>query len=304
MGIKLLKPALSYKIWGGHRLSQMKHLPEFKNQNPLGETWEISNHPEGKSYFVENGNEINFTENEMPYLVKLIDTSDVLSVQVHPGDVYARLHEKSQGKTECWLVLDAAPGAGIYLGFRPGVSRQEFELAIKDKNDLSPFLNFYAVKPGDFFYVPAGSVHAIGKDVFLAEIQQSSGITYRVWDWNRVEKDGRPRELHIAKSLDVLNFESDKNTSDYFQYQRELFTNQKYINLVSHPQFEVILVNLHQDEEVEIHLSSKKRVKSFLNLVGKKNINQCEVVSFQAGVLENQHLKIKAQESGSLLIIY
>lgn len=206
------------KIWGGHRLAN--YFQATADQK-IGESWIISRHPEGPGQVDGVGLDTLVSEDQLPYMIKLLDTSDNLSVQVHPGDEYARRVENSSGKTECWFVLDAAEGAGIYLGFKEGVSKEDISHALKSREDLSSYLNFYPVKKNDFFFVPAGSIHAIGKDVFLAEVQQSSGITYRVWDWNRVDDQGQSRELHIDKALDVSEFSAEKNHSSYFNAKTE-----------------------------------------------------------------------------------
>ncbi len=134
------------------------------------------------------------------FLVKLIDARENLSVQVHPNDKWAHELENSRGKTECWLIMNAEPGAGIFLGLKTGAPVNEFVEAVRSGQALDSLLRFFPVKRGDFFSVPAGAIHAIGAGVTLLEVQQSSGITYRVWDWSRTD-----RELHIEKALKVLD---------------------------------------------------------------------------------------------------
>ncbi|NLD88104.1 MAG: mannose-6-phosphate isomerase, partial [Clostridiales bacterium] len=135
---------------------------------------------------------------------KIIKSQDVLSVQVHPGDEYAKLHEQSLGKTEMWYILEAEDGSGIYAGFNRELSRDELCSAISD-GTIREELRFHGVKPGDAVFIPAGMCHAIGGGLTIAEIQQSSDITYRLYDWDRVSGDGKKRELHIKKSLDVTD---------------------------------------------------------------------------------------------------
>jgi mannose-6-phosphate isomerase len=203
--IHYLRPSLQQKIWGGERLKGLKNSQLAK----LGESWEVSIHPDGQSV-LEDGRRLGevVSENEIPYLVKFIDTSDVLSVQVHPDNEYAARVENTKGKMECWLILDAGADAELFLGFNEGVNLEEFKQASLDKKDLTPYLKKYNPKPFDFFFVPPGTIHAIGKDVFLLEVQQSSGITYRVWDWNRVDENGKSRELHPTKAFEVLKLET------------------------------------------------------------------------------------------------
>jgi mannose-6-phosphate isomerase len=139
---------------------------------------------------------------EFPILIKFIDSRDNLSIQVHPNNVYAMETAKQYGKTEMWYILDAKPGAFLYLGFQHEISREEFKRRIEE-NTLTEVLNAVPVQKGQCFYIPAGTIHAIGKNIVIAEIQQSSNLTYRVYDYGRVGADGKPRELHIEQALDV-----------------------------------------------------------------------------------------------------
>lgn len=194
-----LKPYLVEKIWGGNRIAKMKGLTDSRK---LGESWEVST-LEGQSSETNNGPLSELIK--LPYLVKFIDTTDNLSVQVHPGDEYAKKHENSLGKSECWYILDAAHGAGVYLGLKEGITLKELEKTVRESGAIDQLMNFYPVKKGDFIYVPAGTIHAIGKGVFLIEAQQASGITYRFWDWNRLDEQGNSRELHVEKALAVID---------------------------------------------------------------------------------------------------
>lgn len=277
-----LTPHVVRKIWGGKKLERLKSL-QSKDQNlePIGETLEISYDPE--------------TQAPLSYLVKFIDTSEALSIQVHPGDEYARLHENSSGKTECWVILEAEKEAGIYLGLKPGVTEAQLRLWLQEKKSIDQLLNFYPVAVGDFFYVPAGSIHAIGKNVFMAEIQQNSGITYRVWDWNR------DRELHVNKSLDVINFEPQKNTSNFFKKRKNIFQIQGREQLVSHPDFKGDIVNLSVGEKMKYKSNTPY---SILNLNGKIAIAETVVMPYEAIFLkEEKIIEINAIETGSFLLI-
>ena len=138
-------------------------------------------------------------------LIKLIDSAQSLSIQVHPSDEYALKHENSLGKTEMWIILDAKEGSYINLGFNQDVKKEEFPKLIKDDSILS-YLNKIYVKPGDIYLIKPGTIHAIGEGITLLEIQESSKLTYRVYDFNRIDKNGNKRELHISKAMDVLNF--------------------------------------------------------------------------------------------------
>jgi mannose-6-phosphate isomerase len=145
-------------------------------------------------------------EQRFPVLTKIIDAREPLSVQVHPDDAYAqRVEHQPVGKTECWYILAADPGAELVLGWTRDTDRAEYERRVAD-GTLGDLLRRVPVKPGDAFYLPAGSLHAIGAGIQLFETQQASDLTYRIFDWNRVGTDGKPRELHIAKAADVVDF--------------------------------------------------------------------------------------------------
>lgn len=213
----LLKPVGKDYLWGGTRLKT-----EFNKDldvTPLAESWECSVHPDGQSV-VSNGdyrgrtladvlNEHpdylgTKTDGELPILAKFIDAKLDLSVQVHPDDEYARVHERQNGKSEMWYVLDALPGASLVIGFAHDVTEAQLRDAVEAGN-LSKHLQKIPVKKGDIFFIPAGLVHAIGAGTLIAEIQESSNVTYRVYDYNRIDKYGNKRELHFDKALDVMN---------------------------------------------------------------------------------------------------
>ena len=221
------KPIVVEKIWGGQKFLTIfkKFLSPLKN---YGESWEISDIEESVS-IVENGF---LADNELtelielymgelvgdqvfenfglgfPLLFKFIDASDDLSVQVHPDDQLAFERYGQQGKTEIWHVIDANPGAGLYVGFKKRITREEFIQSV-EAGTVDQLLQFYEVKKGDTFFIPAGTVHAIGKGILLAEIQQSSDITYRIFDWNRIDESGNQRELHLEEAIDAIDFESE-----------------------------------------------------------------------------------------------
>ena len=213
MEISRLVPAYKDYIWGGEKLKEK--YGKKTDISPLAESWELSFHKDGETRLADGSTLASALDKSdigknasdfdgFPLLIKLIDAKSDLSVQVHPSDDYALKNEASYGKTEMWYIVDAEPGAGIYLGFNRDVTSQELELAIKE-NKLPELLNFYPVKPGESYFIPAGTIHAIGKGTLICEIQQNSNLTYRVYDWGRVDKFGKPRELHIEKALRVTN---------------------------------------------------------------------------------------------------
>ena len=214
-----LKPVYKNYLWGGKKL--IDDWGKTPGTDTLAESWELASHEDGDNVIldgelagmtlsdaVKEHPEIvapNFQPIEtFPLMVKLIDSRQPLSIQVHPFNDYARRVEHSRGKTESWYILNHDEGAYIYLGFSKNVSRWDFEQAIIN-NTITELLRKVYVKDGDLFFIPAGTIHAIGAGITLAEIQENSNITYRVYDYGRVGADGKPRELHIAKALDVTN---------------------------------------------------------------------------------------------------
>jgi len=219
----IFTPDYKERVWGGHKLKTVlgKEIP-FEH---TGESWEIACHENGQSV-VKNGKYKGLTMEQLlekhgeniigrhfekgdkfPLLIKFIDAKDKLSVQVHPEDDYAFTNENGElGKSEAWYILQANEGSKLVAGVKDGVTKELFEEKLKN-NQLEEVLNEVEVKAGDVLDIPAGLLHAIGDGILLAEIQQNSDTTYRVYDWGRVGLDGKPRELHIEKSLDVIDFD-------------------------------------------------------------------------------------------------
>ncbi len=217
----LLKPAAKDYLWGGQRLNDdfSKGIP----LDPLAETWECSTHPAGPSIVdsgIFKGMELSavldkhpeylgshprkIVQRGIPVLVKFIDAKKDLSIQVHPSDEYAAIHEQGQlGKSEMWYVIDAEKGAKLVYGFNHDVTKQKIRESIAD-GSIERDLRYVPVHRGDVFFIWPGTVHAIGAGTLLAEIQESSDLTYRLYDYNRIGKDGKKRELHIDKALAVL----------------------------------------------------------------------------------------------------
>lgn len=215
------KPLYKERIWGGSRLQAVlgRKLPGSR----IGESWELSCHKNGMSV-VANGKLTEKTLAELlaeypgelmgksyasttgfPLLIKAIDANDNLSVQVHPDDGYAYRVEQEAGKTEAWYVLEAKPDAHIIYGLKEGITSKDFGRAV-DSDQIMDCLRVVPVKKGDMVYVPAGLVHALLEGVTVYEVQQSSDITYRIYDYGRVDENGKARELHTAKALDVIQF--------------------------------------------------------------------------------------------------
>jgi len=217
MNMILLKPALKDIIWGGDRL-----VTEFgydKNLSRIAEAWVVSAHPAGQS--TANGGEFDGKtlgeilsahpelcgdkfDGDFPLLIKFIDAACDLSIQVHPDDKYATAHENGRGKTEMWYIMDAAPGAFIYYGLKYRTTPEEFAESITNGR-LCKTLNKVLCKKGDVYFIPAGTIHAIGAGLLICEIQQSSNLTYRIYDYDRPGPDGNPRELHIQKAAEAAD---------------------------------------------------------------------------------------------------
>ena len=214
-----LKPVYKNYLWGGKKL--IASWGKTPDSETLAESWELASHPDGENVILDGElSGLTLTEavrkypaivspkfspdDTFPIMVKLIDARQPLSVQVHPFTDYARRVENSRGKIEAWYILGHDEGAYIYLGFRRHVTRREFESAIENET-LTDMLRKVYVNDGDTYFIPAGTIHAIGPGITLAEIQENSNITYRVYDYGRLGADGKPRELHIRKALDVTN---------------------------------------------------------------------------------------------------
>ena len=243
----LFEPNLHTVVWGGERLCRWKGLPE---QDHVGESWEVSavesspsvvangawagktlpdvvaSAPEeilGKAVARRNGG-------KMPLLVKFIDARNDLSIQVHPDDEMAMREHNKLGKSEMWYVLDAEPGACIYAGFKKKLQADEYKRMVAE-GTITEALARHEAHAGDVFYIPAGRVHAICSGILLAEIQQSSDVTYRIFDYNRPGLDGKPRELHTALAAKALNYKVEK------KYRTDYAVRKERANLIMESKF-------------------------------------------------------------------
>jgi mannose-6-phosphate isomerase len=223
------KPVFKEKIWGGNKLNAIlgKNLPHDKK---IGESWEISGVKDNISV-VSNGQlagnnlqelvEIYMGDLvgdkvfekfgiEFPLLVKFIDANKILSIQVHPDDELARKRHNAYGKTEMWYIIQADKDSEIITGFKQEINKEQYQKYFREGH-LNQILNIEKAKTGEVFFIPAGRIHATGKGILLAEIQQTSDITYRIYDWDRKNKDGNSRELHTELALDAIDFSAYKN---------------------------------------------------------------------------------------------
>ena len=241
MKIEKLFGEIKNNIWGGMKLKEK--YGKTGTTEPFAESWDLSFHPSGKtkistgetleSVVTKESLGTNLSSfDRFPVLNKFIDAKDNLSLQVHPSDGYALKNENSYGKTEMWYIVEAEEGAGIYLGFKKDTTKEAYERAIKE-NTLTDLLKFYEVKAGESYFIPSGTVHAIGTGCLIYEIQQNSDLTYRVYDYDRRDKFGNPRELHIEKALlvsDLKKYENKIQTGDVIGRSKYFTVTKKEIN--------------------------------------------------------------------------
>ena len=272
MELVKLNPIVKDYIWGG---TYFKNFNKGLSLNRVSECWELSVRDNDSSIIASGPDkgkrlvdvltkeDIGPVMDRFPYfplLIKLIDAKENLSVQVHPSDDYALKYEDSFGKSEMWHIIAADKGSGLYVGLNKDYTKEEIEKALKEGNILN-CLNFFEVKPGDTFIINPGTIHAIGAGVRLIEIQQNSNLTYRLYDYNRVDQFGNPRELHIKKALDVI---------DYHQFKVVKSNNEV---LADNQYFTVKEVNF--DNELEINANDKAFI-SFTFLEGKGKVNDID----------------------------
>lgn len=254
-------PILKKKIWGGEKLSYKSE----QHEQSIGESWEISAVEDNISVVVNGILADNDLQElievymgdlvgdhvyekfgiEFPLLIKYIDANDDLSIQVHPDDETAKERHNAYGKTEMWYIVDAEKDASLIMGFNKETDKTEYLQALRS-NELMNILNSEKVKQGDSFFIPAGLVHAIGKGCFIAEIQQTSDITYRIYDYNRKDADGNTRELHTDLATDVIDYQyHPKHKVDYTPQDN------KSVQLVKCPYFTTNLLTFDRDIEKE-----------------------------------------------------
>ena len=254
------EPILKQTLWGGDKIIPFKHLNETLPN--VGESWEVSA-VEGSESVVANGEDKGYTLPEMvrkykeelvgeanyarfgnkfPLLIKFIDAKLDLSIQVHPGDELAKKRHNSFGKNEMWYVIAADKGAKLISGFAEEITPKEYKDRVHN-GTFAEVLQTCAIEPGDVFYVPAGRVHGIGAGAFVAEIQQTSDITYRIFDYNRKDKDGKSRELHTSQAMDAINF---SDVQDDFRTEYERVQNEP-VEMVASPYFTTSVYDMTEE---------------------------------------------------------
>ena len=252
----LFEPNLHTVVWGGHQLRPYKGLEP--SDEPIGESWEVSAVPSSTSIISNGewqgrdlvsvidaypeailGKAVNEKyQGQLPLLVKFIDAKRDLSIQVHPNDEMAQREHGKMGKSEMWYVIKAEPGAHLYAGFKQSITPYEYQKRVED-GSITEVLADHQVKAGDVFYLPAGRVHAICGGILLAEVQQSSDVTYRIYDYNRPGMDGKPRELHTELAAKALNFHVEEN------YRTEYVDNtNRAVQIIDTPYFDVRVMEI------------------------------------------------------------
>ncbi len=276
------KPILKERLWGGTKLKDILGKPT-KSEN-IGESWEVSGVKENIS-IVSNGKFTGTTlqelidknpENllgksivqrfgkELPVLIKFIDAKQQLSIQVHPDDQLAQDRHNSLGKAEMWYIIDANPNSNLIVGFNKNTRKEEFKNSLQ-KNELLDLLNYEKVKKGDVFFINAGKIHSIGAEILLVEIQQTSDITYRIFDFNRKNKEGELRELHSQLALDAIDY----TKKDDFRLQYN--THQNTVNsIVSCPYFTTNYI--HLTEDIEYNLSKRNSFTIYICIEGTAEV--------------------------------
>jgi len=279
------RPIYKQRIWGGRKLEEIfgKELPAGEK---IGESWELADLPEDKSV-IANGELAGLTIREaiekypkeitgdknfpapFPLLIKILDAEDVLSVQVHPDPATCRRTGQGEPKTECWYVIAAEPGAVIYKGLKDGVTKEQFARAIEE-GTVADLLVKVPVTAGECHFLPAGTAHAIGRGLLIAEIQTPSDTTYRVFDWNRLDDAGNARELHIEQALESIHFDQSPDDLPVATIGR----------LVDCEYFKID--KGHQSKNCEV-LLSPGTMKTLVFLSGSGTILAAEPVEFGAG---------------------
>ena len=316
------KPILKDKIWGGEKLKTLLH--KNSDRKDIGESWEISD-VEGDTSVVTNGilkgqdlKELITTfksdlvgeqiyqqfGEKFPLLIKFIDAKEALSIQLHPNDDLAKKRHNSFGKTEMWYVMQADEKANLIVGFSKEVTSEEYIKHLENKS-LLDILNVDEVKAGDVYFIPTGRVHAIGAGVLLAEIQQTSDVTYRIYDWGRQDDAGNYRDLHTQEAVDAIDYEVQGNYQTPYQ---------KKVNhaseIVSCPYFTTNIIEMTADTLLDVNHSEKDSFVIYMCVKGSANfqyIEQQETLSMGQTLLAPaciKNIKISSSETTELLEVF
>lgn len=292
----LFDPLPQHRIWGGEKLCGT-FFKKFPDKVSVGESWELGFMPGFDSVVQRSvetlgsllmsnpldilGQKIldRYKSKIFPLLVKFIDAKEKLSVQVHPGDDLAKLRHKSLGKSEMWYVVDAVPDAKIIAGFKPGITKSIY-LEMLQNGDLIDTLQYFSVAKGDAIYIPSGLVHAIGEGVLLLEVQQASDITYRIYDWDRVDTLGNPRELHTALSLDAISFSAQPYRISASDYNG---ADDTWISVLSTPYFNFSILDITRES---VSCVAQKSFTIYICIEGEISVSkpESEVIVLSSGV--------------------
>ena len=285
------QPLLKQTLWGGDKIIPFKHLSTVMEN--VGESWEISGVKDNETIAAGDGRSLNQLVRDMkgrlvgeanyqrfgdefPLLIKLIDARQDLSIQVHPTDEIAHRQGRERGKTEMWYVMDSAPDAKLYNGLKLQITPEQYKQMVAD-DTICDALAKYSVKEGDCFFIPAGRIHAIGAGCFLAEIQQTSDVTYRIYDFKRKDKDGNYRQLHTQEASESINYTVLDDYRTHYQPQ----TNESQL-LVECPYFTTAVYDLTEAMTIDY-----SELDSFVILIGMKGEGTLtidgETVAFSAG---------------------
>ena len=285
------QPLLKQTLWGGDKIIPFKHLSTVMEN--VGESWEISGVKENETIAAGDGRSLNQLVldmkgrlvgeanyqrfgDEFPLLIKFIDARQDLSIQVHPTDEIAHRQGRERGKTEMWYVMDSAPDAKLYNGLKLQITPEQYKQMVAD-DTICDALAQYSVKEGDCFFIPAGRIHAIGAGCFLAEIQQTSDVTYRIYDFKRKDKDGNYRQLHTQEASESINYTVLDDYRTHYQPQ----TNESQL-LVECPYFNTAVYDLTEAMTIDY-----SELDSFVILIGMKGDGTLtidgETVAFSAG---------------------
>jgi mannose-6-phosphate isomerase len=285
------QPLLKQTLWGGDKIIPFKHLSTVMEN--IGESWEISGVKDNETIAAGDGRSLNQLVRDMkgrlvgeanyqrfgdefPLLIKLIDARQDLSIQVHPTDEIAHRQGRERGKTEMWYVMDSAPDAKLYNGLKLQITPEQYKQMVAD-DTICDALAQYSVKEGDCFFIPAGRIHSIGAGCFLAEIQQTSDVTYRIYDFKRKDKDGNYRQLHTQEASESINYTVLDDYRTHYQPQ----TNESQL-LVECPYFNTAVYDLTEAMTIDY-----SELDSFVILIGMKGEGTLaidgETVAFSAG---------------------
>ena len=285
------QPLLKQTLWGGDKIIPFKHLSTVMEN--VGESWEISGVKDNETIAAGDGRSLNQLVRDMkgrlvgeanyqrfgdefPLLIKFIDARQDLSIQVHPTDEIAHRQGRERGKTEMWYVMDSAPDAKLYNGLKLQITPEQYKQMVAD-DTICDALAQYSVKEGDCFFIPAGRIHSIGAGCFLAEIQQTSDVTYRIYDFKRKDKDGNYRQLHTQEASESINY----TVLDDYRTHYQARTNESQL-LVECPYFNTAVYDLTEAMTIDY-----SELDSFVILIGMKGEGTLtidgESVAFSAG---------------------